>query len=136
MKRTYDVKVFGAAEVKEAFIPVQQKASPPRTVFTFSKAGSLERSFDLKSPGVTAKVPAYSSIKAAVNMFMIHYTNMLRDQGFKVNTSCPGYIGTDLNSHRGIRTIDEGAANLVRPAILDKDGEAGAFSISQGPRPW
>lgn len=67
---------------------------------------------------------------------MIYYANTLRDRGFKVNASCPGYIGTNLNSYRGTGTIDEGSANLIRLATLGKDGENGTFSTSQGPRPW
>ncbi|KAL2807902.1 putative retinol dehydrogenase [Aspergillus granulosus] len=136
MKRTYEVNVFGAAAVTEAFIPLLEKSENPRIVFTSSTVGSLERTSDLTNPWATARIPAYSTSKAALNMLMVYYANILRDKGFKVNASCPGHIGTDMNSYRGTGTVDEGAANLVRLAVLGTDGETGTFSTSQGPRPW
>ncbi|KAL2831602.1 putative retinol dehydrogenase [Aspergillus pseudoustus] len=136
MKRTYDVNVFGAAAVTEAFIPLLEKSDNPRIVLTSSTVGSLARTSDLTNPWATARIPAYSSSKTALNMLMVYYANILREKGFKVNASCPRHIGTDLNSYRGTGTVDEGAANLVRLAVLDKDGETGTFSTAQGPRPW
>lgn len=136
MKRTYEVNVFGAAAVTEAFIPLLEKSENPRIVFTSSTVGSLERTSDPTNSWATAPIPAYSTSKAALNMLMVYYANILREKGFKVNASCPGHIGTDLNSYRGTGTIDEGAANLIRLATLRKDGESGTFSTAQGPRPW
>jgi NAD(P)-dependent dehydrogenase (short-subunit alcohol dehydrogenase family) len=69
-------------------------------------------------------------------MLIFYYANLLQGQGFKVNALYPGYIGTNLNDHCRTGTIDEGAANLIRLATLDKNGETGTFSTSQGPRPW
>ncbi|CEL00429.1 hypothetical protein ASPCAL00031 [Aspergillus calidoustus] len=136
MQRTYDVNVFGAASVTQAFIPLLEKSENPRIVFTSSTVGSLARASDLTNPWATAPIPAYSTSKAALNMLMVYYANILREKGFKVNASCPGHIGTELNSYRGTGTVDEGAANLVRLAVLGKDGETGTFSTSHGPRPW
>ena len=136
MKRTYEVNVFGAAAVTEAFIPLLEKSKNPRIVFTSSTVGSLERASDPANPWATARIPAYSTSKAALNMLMVYYANILREKGFKVNASCPGYIGTDLNNHRGTGTLDEGAANLIRLATLPEDGESGTFSTAEGPRPW
>ncbi|KAL5366103.1 putative retinol dehydrogenase [Aspergillus floccosus] len=136
MKRTYEVNVFGAAAVTEKFIPLLERSQNPRIVFTSSTVGSLERTSDTTNAWATARIPAYSTSKAALNMLMVYYANILREKGFKVNASCPGYIRTDLNSYCGTGTIDEGAANLVRLATLRKDGETGTFSTAQGPRPW
>ena len=38
----------------------------------------------------------------------------LRDSPIKVNSACPGYVATDLNQHRGVRTVEQGAAIIVR----------------------
>ncbi|GLA02115.1 hypothetical protein AnigIFM60653_001411 [Aspergillus niger] len=135
MKRTYEVNVFGAAAVTEEFIPLLERSQNPRIVFTSSTVGSLERTSDPTNAWATARIPAYSTSKAALNIHIVYYTNILREKGFKVNASCPGYIGTDLNSYRGTGAIDEGAANMVRLATLRKDGETGTFSTAQGPRP-
>lgn len=136
MQRTYEVNVFGAAAVTEAFIPLLEKSSNPRIVFTSSSAGSLERASDPTNPWATARIPAYSTSKTALNMLMVYYANILRDKGFKVNASCPGHIATELNSFRGTGTVDEGTVNLIRLATLGSDGETGTFSTAQGTRPW
>ena len=42
----------------------------------------------------------------------------LRDTAIKVNSADPGFTATDLNQHRGTQTIEEGAAEAVRLALL------------------
>ncbi|KAL2828938.1 hypothetical protein BDW59DRAFT_142542 [Aspergillus cavernicola] len=54
-----------------------------------------------------APIPAYRTSKAALNMLMLYYANPLRDKAFKVNASCPGYIGIDLNDCRGKGTTSK-----------------------------
>jgi hypothetical protein len=39
-----------------------------------------------------------------------------------VNSVDPGYTATDLNQHRGLQTIPEGAAEIIRLALLPEDG--------------
>ena len=60
----------------------------------------------------------------------------LRDTPIKVNSVEPGYTATDLNQHRGTQTIPEGAAQIIRMALLPHDGPTGTFSSSQGVVPW
>ena len=48
----------------------------------------------------------------------------------------PGYTATDLNQHRGIQTIPEGAAEIIRVALLPDDGPTGIFTSSKGVVPW
>lgn len=136
MKRTSEVNVFGAAAVTDAFIPLLEKSENPRFVFTSSSVGSLGRASDSTNPWATAPIPAYSTSKTAMNMLVVYYANTLREKGFKVNASCPGHIGTNLNSFRGTGTIEEGAANLVRLVTLEKDGESGTFRTTDRPRTW
>jgi NAD(P)-dependent dehydrogenase (short-subunit alcohol dehydrogenase family) len=58
----------------------------------------------------------YSTSKAALNMLMVYYANILKENGFKVNASYSAHNGMDLNSYCGTGTVDEGAANLARLA--------------------
>jgi NAD(P)-dependent dehydrogenase (short-subunit alcohol dehydrogenase family) len=60
----------------------------------------------------------------------------LRGTVIKVNSADPGYTATDLNNHSGTRTIPEGAAEIVRLALLPDDGPTGTFSNAQGIVPW
>ena len=54
----------------------------------------------------------------------------------KVNSADPGYTATDLNQHRGKRTVEEGARAAVRLATLPADGPTGGFFNEEGPVPW
>jgi len=60
----------------------------------------------------------------------------LRDTGIKVNSADPGFTATDLNAHRGLQTIPEGAAAAVRLALLPDDGPTGGFFSASHPEPW
>jgi NAD(P)-dependent dehydrogenase (short-subunit alcohol dehydrogenase family) len=136
MQRTFDINVFGAAAVTDAFISLLEKSNNPRIVFTSSSVGSLTRASDLANPWSRTPITAYRTSKTALNMLMLSYAASLHEKGFKVNASCPGYIGTNLNDHRGTGSVDDGATNLARLATLGKDGETGTFSTTEEVRPW
>ena len=42
----------------------------------------------------------------------------------------------DINNNSGPQTIEEGAAETIRLALLPDDGPTGTFSDSAGPEPW
>ena len=48
----------------------------------------------------------------------------LRDTAVKVNSVAPGCTAADLNQYRGSQTIREGAAEIIRLALL-ADGPTG-----------
>jgi hypothetical protein len=50
--------------------------------------------------------------------------------------ACPGYTATDLNKFRVTRTVEQGAREPVRLALLDANGPTGTFSNEEGPLPW
>jgi NAD(P)-dependent dehydrogenase (short-subunit alcohol dehydrogenase family) len=60
----------------------------------------------------------------------------LEPTGIKVNAACPGYTKTNLNNYSGTRTVEEGAREPVRLALLGPDGPTGTFSNEDGPLPW
>jgi NAD(P)-dependent dehydrogenase (short-subunit alcohol dehydrogenase family) len=60
----------------------------------------------------------------------------LRSTAIKVNSADPGYTATDLNGNSGPQTIEEGAAETVRLALLPEDGPTGTYSDSKGIVPW
>ena len=69
-------------------------------------------------------------------MLTAQLASELKDTPIKVNSADPGYTATDLNDHRGTQTVEEGAAEAVRLAILPADGPTGGFFSSAGPVPW
>jgi hypothetical protein len=55
---------------------------------------------------------------------------------WKVNVMCPGPTKTDFNSNRGSRSVENGARNAVRLAVLGKDGETRQISGDDGILQW
>jgi NAD(P)-dependent dehydrogenase (short-subunit alcohol dehydrogenase family) len=68
---------------------------------------------------------AYPASKTDVNMLTSQYAKAL--PGMRVNAVDPGYTATDLNGHRGSKTVEQGAEIIVQMARLDKSGPTGAF---------
>jgi len=52
----------------------------------------------------------------------------LAPEGIKVNAVSPGYTKTNLNGYSGTETVEEGAREAVRVALLGKDGPTGKFT--------
>ena len=68
-------------------------------------------------------------------MFTVQLAYEFRDGNIAVNSVNPGYTATDLNAHSGPQTIEEGAAEIVRTALLDPPG-TGKFLETAGEIPW
>jgi len=60
----------------------------------------------------------------------------LEATGFKVNAACPGFAATDLNNFEGTRTVQRGAREPVRLALVDANGSTGTCSNEDGLLPW
>jgi NAD(P)-dependent dehydrogenase (short-subunit alcohol dehydrogenase family) len=61
----------------------------------------------------------------------------LESTGIKVNAVSPGYTKTNLNNYTGTETVEEGAAEAVRVALLGPDSPTGAFTHAKlGAIPW
>jgi NAD(P)-dependent dehydrogenase (short-subunit alcohol dehydrogenase family) len=117
-------------------LPMLRKSPSARIVNVSSGLGSITLNGDLAWPHVGVKFLAYSASKAALNMFTVQLAYELRDTKIKVNSADPGYTKTDLNQNRGTQTVEEGAAETIRLALLPDDGPTGTFSANEGPNPW
>jgi NAD(P)-dependent dehydrogenase (short-subunit alcohol dehydrogenase family) len=137
LRQTFEVNVFGAFRVTKALLPLLRKSKHGRIVNISSGLGSLGRSADTRSSNtVQNMLLAYCSSKAALNMITIQLANELKDVGIKVNSANPGYTATDLNQHRGVKTVEQGAATPIRLALLPDDGPTGGVFSDDGPEPW
>ena len=73
----------------------------------------------------------------SIPAFIIAMAIELGDTGIKVNAACPGYTKTNLNNYSGTQTLEEGAREPVRLALIGPDGPTGTFSnATLGPLPW
>lgn len=77
-----------------------------------------------------------SPSKAALTALTVQYANELRGDGILVNAVAPGYVDTDSNGRSGFLTVAQGAAPVVRLAVLGADGPTGGFFGAEGPVPW
>lgn len=130
----YGANLLGPVRVTRAFLPQLSRSARPVIVNVSSGMGSMTVVSDPARPehGVIALV--YTSSKAALNMVTVQYAKAL--PAFRVNTVDPGYTATDLNGHQGPQTVEQGAAPIVRAAMLGPDGPTGAFLGVDGPVPW
>nr|ACG44790.1 carbonyl reductase 1 [Zea mays] len=83
------------------------------------EAGALE------SRGWPTEFAAYKVAKAALNS----YSRVLarRHPELRVNCAHPGYVKTDMTRQTGLLTPAQGAANVVKVALLPEGGPTGAF---------
>lgn len=136
LRRTYETNVFGVFAVTRALLPLVKKAAAGRIVNMSSGLGSLTLTSDPDGHYAQVNFLAYTSSKSALNALTVQFANELRNTPIKVNAADPGYVATDLNQHRGPRTVEQGATTPVRLALLPEDGPTGGYFNDDGVVPW
>lgn len=136
LRRTYETNFFGVFAVTQAMLPLLRKSDGARIVNISSGLGSLTQNSDPGYQYAGAKLLAYNSSKSALNALTIQFAHELRDTPIKVNSADPGYVATDLNNHRGTRTVEQGARIAVKLATLPADGPTGSYFDEDGVVPW
>jgi NAD(P)-dependent dehydrogenase (short-subunit alcohol dehydrogenase family) len=136
VRRVFEVNFFGTLSVTQAMLPLLRKAEAARIVNLSSGLGSITWNGDPEWEFAAVKLVGYNSSKAALNMLTVQLAFELRDTAIKVNAADPGFTATDLNGHRGTQTIEEGAAEAVRLALLPASGLTGGFTATGATNPW
>lgn len=136
IKATYEVNVFGPIRVTQAFLPLLLAAPAARIVMVSSHSGSIARALDPATPGYAVNMVGYASSKAALNAITVCFAKELASRAVRVNAAAPGYTATDLNGHKGFRTVQQAAEVIVRLATLGADGPTGGYFDDNGPVPW
>jgi NAD(P)-dependent dehydrogenase (short-subunit alcohol dehydrogenase family) len=132
----WETNVFGVLAVTQAMLPLLCEAPAARIVNVSSGVGSLTRVSEPGYPYRSIFGPGYAASKTALNAMTVALAIELESTGIKVNAACPGYTKTNLNNYSGTQTLEEGAREPVRLALLGQDGPTGTFSNSSGPLPW
>jgi NAD(P)-dependent dehydrogenase (short-subunit alcohol dehydrogenase family) len=136
MRTVWETNVFGVLAVTQAMLPLLREAPAARIVNVSSGVGSLTRNSDPAYAYRSIFGPVYPASKTALNAITLAMAIELESTGIKVNAACPGYTKTNLNNYTGTRTVEEGAREPVRLALLDANGPTGTFSNEDGPLPW
>lgn len=154
-KPTLDVNFRGTASFTDLMMPLLRKGNDARLVNVASMSGYLSqlRSKDLQEK-FSSKNVSKEEIHSLVDKFeqdvmrgthvfswgnsnyglsklaLIAMTKVWareeRRNGIAVNCCCPGYCDTDMTSHKGPRSPEEGAKNAVIPCLM-KDPPSGQF---------
>lgn len=135
VRAVFETNVFGVIAVTQALLPLLREAPAGRIVNVSSEVGSLAMQSNPSNPHRIPNV-AYVPSKTALNAITVAFANELASTRIKVNAACPGFTATDLNKFRGTRTVEQGAREAVRLALLDAKGPTGSFSNEEGPLPW
>jgi NAD(P)-dependent dehydrogenase (short-subunit alcohol dehydrogenase family) len=136
MRQVYDTNVFGVVAVTNAMLPLLRRSAAGRIVNMSSNLGSLTLGSDPGYEFANYNLITYQSSKTALNAITVAFAKELRDAGIKVNAADPGFTATDLNDHRGYRTVEQGAVMAVRLATLGPEGPTGTFQDENGTVPW
>ena len=137
VRAVWETNVFGVLAVYQAMLPMLREAPAARIVNVSSGVGSLTMNSDPACPWRPNFGPVYPASKTALNAITLAMAIELEATGIKVNAVSPGFTKTNLNEYRGTETVEEGAAEAIRAALLGPDGPTGTFSHAKlGRLPW
>ncbi|MGV9211596.1 SDR family oxidoreductase [Micromonospora sp. RB23] len=137
IRTVVETNVIGVIRVTNAMLPLLGRSASPRIVNMSSSVGSLTRQSGPGGETSTGPVAvAYAPSKSFLNAVTLQYVRELADTNILINCACPGFVATDLNGFRGVRTPQEGAATAIRLATLPDGGPTGGFFEDAGVVPW
>jgi NAD(P)-dependent dehydrogenase (short-subunit alcohol dehydrogenase family) len=137
MRAVWDTNVFGVLAVYQAMLPLLRQTPGARIVNVSSGVGSLATNSDPDSRYRVNFGPVYPASKTALNALTVAMAIELEPEGIRVNAVSPGFTKTNLNGYAGTETVEEGAREAVRVALLGADGPTGTFTRWEGEAiPW
>jgi NAD(P)-dependent dehydrogenase (short-subunit alcohol dehydrogenase family) len=137
MRAVWETNVFGVLAVYQAMLPLLRESPQARIVNVSSGAGSLAMNSDPAFAHRSVFGPVYPASKTALNAITLAMAIELESEGIKVNAVSPGFTKTNLNNYAGTETVEEGAREAVRVALLGPDGPTGTFTHAKlGTLPW
>jgi NAD(P)-dependent dehydrogenase (short-subunit alcohol dehydrogenase family) len=137
MRAVWETNVFGVLAVYQAMLPLLRKAPAARIVNVSSGAGSLTMNAAPDAPYRSIFGPVYPASKTALNALTLAMAIELEPEGIAVNAVSPGFTKTNLNGFAGTDSVEEGAREAVRVALLDAESPTGTFThATLGTIPW
>ncbi|MDO8289948.1 MAG: SDR family oxidoreductase [Parvibaculum sp.] len=137
MRAVWETNVFGVLAVYQAMLPLLRATPGARIVNVSSGGGSLTIASDRSLPYRSHFSPLYAASKTALNALTLAMAIELEAEGISVNAVSPGFTRTAMNGYEGTETVEEGAREAVRVALLGKDAPTGTFTHATfGTIPW
>ncbi len=120
IQRALDTNFFGAYRVTIALLGLLRASEHPRIVNVSSGMGGVGE--------MGGWSPGYRVSKASLNAMTRILSTELKDDGFLVNSACPGFVNTDMGGPMGAtKSVADGASGIVWLATLPDDGPTGGF---------
>jgi NAD(P)-dependent dehydrogenase (short-subunit alcohol dehydrogenase family) len=137
MRALFETNVYGTIAVTQAVLPLLEQSPAARIVNVSTTLASISLATD-PTHRITQwnELYGYIASKAVINSFTVRLAHELRAKRIKVNSACPGYVATDFNQQRGLRTVEQGAEIIVRLATLPEDGPTAGFFDETGDVEW
>lgn len=137
MRAIWETNVFGVLAVYQAMLPILRDTPNARIVNISSGAGSLTLNANPDFPLRPLFDVGYAVSKTALNGLTLAMAIELEAEGIKVNAVSPGYTKTRLTGFAGTESVEEGAAEAVRVALLGPGAPTGRFThATMGVIPW
>lgn len=137
MRSVWETNVFGVLAVYQAMLPLLRATPGARIVNVSSGGGSLTVASDPSLPYRSHFSPLYAASKTALNALTVAMAIELEAEGISVNAVSPGFTRTAMNGYEGTETVEQGAAEAVRVALLAPGGPTGGFTHATfGTIPW
>jgi NAD(P)-dependent dehydrogenase (short-subunit alcohol dehydrogenase family) len=115
IQQTLETNFFGAYRLTVALLPLLRASPHPRIVNVSSGMGGVAE--------MGGWSPGYRVSKASLNALTRILSTELADDGFKVNSACPGFVNTDMGGPMGAqKSVEDGASGIVWLATLPDDG--------------
>ncbi|PKA11523.1 dehydrogenase [Leptospira meyeri] len=128
MRVVWDTNVFGVLAVYQAMLPLLRESKDARIVNVSSTLGSLSLNADPNSSYSSFYNPVYAVSKTALNGISLSMMLELKDTAIKVNLVSPGFTKTAMTNFEGYESLEDGAREVVRVALLGPDGSTGTFT--------
>jgi NAD(P)-dependent dehydrogenase (short-subunit alcohol dehydrogenase family) len=120
VQRALETNFYGAYRLTVALLGLLRQSEHPRIVNISSGMGGISE--------MGGWSPGYRVSKAALNAMTRILSTELTDEGFLVNSACPGFVNTDMGGPMGAtKSVQDGAAGVVWLATLPDDGPTGGF---------
>ncbi|KAI7974785.1 hypothetical protein EIK77_004877 [Talaromyces pinophilus] len=152
--KSWSVNTASTQIVTSKFVPLLLQSSDPRLLFitsgTASFAGSANRALKVNQspetqgwpkPGFLG-LPAYRSAKTGLNMLMLEWHRILKEDGVKVFAISPGLLATGLGGDteflKRLGAADPSVAGPFIRSVVEgeRDGDVGKVLTRDGIQGW
>lgn len=136
LNNTFETNAYGPLLLCQAALPLMKKHRYGRIVNISSSLGALSEIANPDSAHTEIQAPAYRMSKILLNAVTVLLARELRGSNILVNSTCPGWVRTDMGGPQAPVSPAEAAATPVWLATLPDDGPTGGFFRERQPIPW